>query len=1087
MLHFVLGRAKSGKTSYLMNRIKALNASGNLFIVPEQFSHVTERLLCERLGNSASLSTEVTSFSHLASKIKTEVGGLCANILGDGTRILYLHSAAKDVSPMLSARSADLLRPENLSPLLFLIDEFKTYGISPEDLARAKDDMSENLAAKISDVSLLYAAYDNRLGDENFDANDELAFVVKALRGHDFFADKTVFLDSFCGFTALQLDILSFAIEKARDVYVSLDLPEGYEEGMENGIFDEAADTKNRLSLLARSKGVSIDETFLSKEPSSPLLHLDISLFADSPLPYPDEAPEICISSSDNIFEECEKSAGYILEKVHGGARFRDFSVAVCDDAHLRVCEAVFDRYGIPSYTNKTNALITKPVITLLLTALEICTRGIRTELVMEYIKTGFSGISSRSLDIFENYLYTWSPKPYEWESGKDFSKNPYGLTSPETEESKKELETVNRVRRKIISPIKKLSLAIKKNTCGEDVAGAIYDFINDINLPRRVSAATYLSEASARFTEAQEYDSVLKILYDVIDDIGRLNDVALSADEIFSLTKLVLSQYKLATIPATLDCVNISTLQRADGERCSYRIVLGANDGAFPASEGEYGLLTDNDRLELRELGLSLAPAFSERISNDLRRVHSILCSAERGLYISSLTLSGKGEELYEAEAVSRISAVFKGISAGPTLSEARALSEIPCFDEGVSSGRGITFHDENSPFAKKLRAIEKNSKNTRGPIIAKENIEAVFGKKIWLSSSRADLFSSCRYAYFLRYGLSAYPKKRAEVSALEAGSLMHYVLEKVICRLVDDGSYDREAAVSYSREALSEYLKEKFPDRAGLSGRMQFLLLKIESTVISAVLDICTELESGSFTPREFELSFSNDGDLPALELSGETSQVSFSGMVDRIDTCTIDGKLYFRVVDYKSGAKSFSLDESVNGIGMQLLLYMFALEEMGKDRYGETPSAAGVMYVPLSRGFSEVRNSPAKTSKREGVVLSDVDVINAMEEGDVKKYLPVAFKNDGTFTASSRVLTESEFAKIKERLRGILCRIGDELSQGIIDPNPYCHKDSDACRWCDYRAVCAFDEKRTGDCMRPLYEVSAKDFLDKEESAE
>ena len=66
-------------------------------IVPEQFSHATERLLCKQLGNTVSLHTEVSSFRRLASKVKSEVGGVSATILGDGARILHLHSAIEDV------------------------------------------------------------------------------------------------------------------------------------------------------------------------------------------------------------------------------------------------------------------------------------------------------------------------------------------------------------------------------------------------------------------------------------------------------------------------------------------------------------------------------------------------------------------------------------------------------------------------------------------------------------------------------------------------------------------------------------------------------------------------------------------------------------------------------------------------------------------------------------------------------------------------------------------------------------------------------------------------------------------------------
>ncbi len=1084
MLHFILGRVKSGKTSYITNIINEKKASGSLLIVPEQFSHATERLLCERLGNQVSLHTEVTSFRRLATKIKSEVGGLAADILGNGARILHLHSAVADVAPALTTLGRSAASPEKLSSLLAVIDEFKAYGVSPEALSSVMGDMSESLRKKLSDVALIYAAYESRLGEDTFDSYDELAFVAKALQGSDFFSGRYVYFDNFTGFGAAQFDIIEAAMRKARDVYIALELPKDMEEGIENGIFDETFSTKKKLAALAERNGIETSETYLEGESESALSHLDRALFADEVLPYGKASPEICISSSDGIFEECEKSAGYILKRIAEGARFRDFSVAVPDGEYLRIVTAVFDRYGIPSYKSRSSALTSSPIVALICHALECAVLGLRTDVLTEYVKTGFSGISSKSLDIFENYLYTWSPKNYEWSSERDFKKNPLGISSPESDESRELLRVVNRVKKKLTTPIKKLSGAIAKNSGGEDVACALFDFINDISLPRRVAAAAYLSELAGRVDDAREGEAILEIIYEIIDDIGRLKSDTLSPEDVLALFKLVVSQYELATIPATIDCVNIALSERADGERCAYRLVLGANDGVFPSSEHDSGILTDNDRQELSDLGVSLSPSLCERIYKDISCVHSILCSSERGLYISYLTTSSKGEEMFEAEAVSRIRSVFPELSEGLSLSEARYLAKTPCFDECVSEGIDLRLDGTDEALLEKLSSIHKNAKNTRGPILSKENIEAVFGKKIRLSASKADLFCSCRYAYFLRYGLNAYPKKRAEISPIEAGNLMHYVLEKVICRLAEENTYDTEKATEYSREAVRTYLKETLTATGELSGRMNFLLARIENTVVAAVCDICRELECGSFVPTDFELEFSPDGTLAPIEISGECSEVSFVGKVDRIDTYSHDGKLFFRVIDYKSGTKHFSLNETVNGIGMQLLLYMFALEETGIGHYGKPPHAAGLMYVPVTRAFSEVRNAPPEAMKREGVLLRNFNIIDAMERGEEKKYLPVSFKRDGSLTASSLALTEKEFAAIKERVKSILARIGDELSRGIIDPNPYVDGNTNSCKWCDYKSVCAFDEERSDDCMRELCEVSYKDILKKEE---
>ena len=54
--------------------------------------------------------------------------------------------------------------------------------------------------------------------------------------------------------------------------------------------------------------------------------------------------------------------------------------------------------------------------------------------------------------------------------------------------------------------------------------------------------------------------------------------------------------------------------------------------------------------------------------------------------------------------------------------------------------------------------------------------------------------------------------------------------------------------------------------------------------------------------------------------------------------------NGRLHLRVVDYKTGRKSFDLTEVWNGLGLQMLLYLFALEERGEGFYGLPVEGAG-----------------------------------------------------------------------------------------------------------------------------------------------
>ena len=96
--------------------------------------------------------------------------------------------------------------------------------------------------------------------------------------------------------------------------------------------------------------------------------------------------------------------------------------------------------------------------------------------------------------------------------------------------------------------------------------------------------------------------------------------------------------------------------------------------------------------------------------------------------------------------------------------------------------------------------------------------------------------------------------------------------------------------------------------------------------------VENVAEELRQSDCVPLAFELEFSSHGDLPVIAISEADTELCLMGKVDRVDGWLHDGRLYLRVVDYKTGKKSFDLSEIRHGIGIQMLLYLFTLQKEG-----------------------------------------------------------------------------------------------------------------------------------------------------------
>ena len=173
---------------------------------------------------------------------------------------------------------------------------------------------------------------------------------------------------------------------------------------------------------------------------------------------------------------------------------------------------------------------------------------------------------------------------------------------------------------------------------------------------------------------------------------------------------------------------------------------------------------------------------------------------------------------------------------------------------------------------------------------------------------------------------------------------------------------------------------------------------------------------------------------------------------------------GSRFYRVVDYKTGKKDFDYCDVFNGVGLQMLLYLFALQSSGSAMLGESAVPAGVQYFParvpylLTEGVpepEELERERRKLWKRQGLLLNDEAVLQAMEPGEDPKRLPVKQKK-GERTGD---LADREQMKLLERyVFRVLGRLVEDIASGNVEPNPYTRGSShDACRFCPYGSIC------------------------------
>ena len=179
------------------------------------------------------------------------------------------------------------------------------------------------------------------------------------------------------------------------------------------------------------------------------------------------------------------------------------------------------------------------------------------------------------------------------------------------------------------------------------------------------------------------------------------------------------------------------------------------------------------------------------------------------------------------------------------------------------------------------------------------------------------------------------------------------------------------------------------------------------------------------------------------------------------------------------------------------MQMLIYLFAIEANGKDKY-ENCIPAGVLYKPAKFGQlktkrfvadEELAKERKKEGKYSGLVLSHEDVIYGMDKNASGQIIDVTVKEekDNKITFKGSVATLSQIGKLKERVDRIIAAMGNELHSGNVQVKPFENGTDSACTFCEYKDVCLRNDEDEVRVPCNLENKEIFEMLEKEESDE
>ena len=1059
MLTFILGRAASGKTHYLLGQLKECvnNGLSPVLIVPEQFSFESEKAILDRLGDRDAQRVTVVSFTRLCDEIERQMGGISARVMTDSDRMIMMTRALRSVSDSLSMWKRYVRSSSFATSILDTITEFKVSAVTPDDITEVAEKLPDTrLADKLKETALLFREYDRLVSERFTDPSDRLTKLYDKLGEFKFFENKTVFIDSFKGFTGQQLRILDRILQQAQNVVITL--PLDIEDKRKTGLFSNIAKTRTRIINMAKSHGVKIAEDIVLKDNyyNSPDIAAVEELMARGRTNYAGDCNNVTFCAASSIYDEAEFVARNIRRIVRErGARFDDFVVIARDtEDYEQALSAACRKNGVALFTDRRMPLSALPVAVCVTSAVAAA-RSLSTENILRFHKSGIGILSSDEISLMENYTYLWNITGAQFED--EWTMNPKGFVSGEDEEIEPQLTVLNSIRKRAIEPI--INFKNKFNTNAAQMSRAIVDLLGNCNAADSFAAIEeeYRKKGDLVFADAlrQSWDTLMSLLDSLAICFG--ND-RISAAEFSDALGIAINTATVGVIPQMLYEVTFGSADRIRPSKPKYAFILGANQGKFPRTVPQNGIFAGNERARLIDMGIDIPDkSIGSAIDEDFLVYSNVCCPTER-LFISYL--SGGGNDKCEPSVfVTNIKTVLSPAtvcepsqfeeSTLPETDEA-AFSEL-CKRISTDSRAAATIRKsiaDNKAIQIRIDALEKTIKPQR-QAITPDTARMLYGNNIYMSPSKFDNFSRCRFMHFCRDGLKASRLQPAEFDVLQRGTMVHFVLEQVVKTYGKGISEFDEAKISEVVERfVNEYLDSVVGYRSIETPRLKFLVSTITRTLKYIVARLAEEFAQSDFTPAGCELRIGDgeDADIPTLDIPlNGGGRLVLNGIIDRLD----NWNGFVRIVDYKTGSRKFKLPDILMGQNMQMLIYLYAAVKSGK--YGD--KAAGIFYMPSSRD----RENDAAKRRMSGMMLADSELVKAMDKTG-GEFVPKLGK-----TPNDSFVFEGDFEKIFSLIENKLSLAGEKIMNGDIAVDPVDGLDSPACKYCDFAAVCGIGDTK------------------------
>ncbi|MBQ4150604.1 MAG: PD-(D/E)XK nuclease family protein [Clostridia bacterium] len=1036
-------------------------------IVPDQKALLAENSLMNTLPKSAALLVDAVGFSRLSNLVSRRYGSLIYNYASESAKILTMYRTVKKLAGHLNVFDGEL-QSGTLEALCSLMDEFRACTVSAEDISDAAEKVTDDtLTKKLFDLSLIFAEYESLLHEKFAEQADDIDTLVELLSEHDFFEDSHIYIDSFISFTSQEFAVISNMLSRGKDVTVALPFNR-------RGVhMAECADTRKKLLSLCAKLSVKLEEKYTSAAVPEPIEFARDNLWDLASGETFDESTEgtlelVCCKSKADEVTLCLREVFLALQR---GESYSDIAIIARNaDSYAGIVDRMLSRCDIPFFFSRKKSVELMPLARLISSALSLYVYNFKESDVSAYIKTGLLGLNDDECDIFEEYINRWNISGrYRYLDGEDFTMSGHGFSTDETDADL--LLGINNTKQKIALPLLRFCDSLDGAVTVKDFATAVYEYLTEMNIREKSSSADFTKYFGAEHTA--DAIRLWNITMDALDTlVDASGDENVTAADFCKLIKLLFASTDISEIPSSKDQIIIGNADTIRIDERKTVIILGAVEGVFPAPVSESPTLGESERDSLAKVGVSLSQNMALRSARELYHFTRAIDFATKKAVISYYITDLDGAKCEPSFAVARLRKLFSklyfcnlsALAPIDTLYYATQAAELSGAlgkenEEAVKAAllpRGI--------YTPKIQDASLLSNDSLS--LSPDTAKAFFGERMYLSQSKLDTYTKCKLNYFMQHMLSLEDTDPFEFKANDTGTFVHSVLEKLIYKIQQSGKkigdIEEDEIEMLATATAAEEVERIMRTQTVQSSRMLYFFDRTKRSILLIARALVNEFKNSKFEPFALEYRIGAGGHKPIMITLSDGASVSLNGIADRVDIYKGNGKVFIRIVDYKTGKKDFSEKDLQKGKNLQLLIYLFSLCEIADKEFFDAigvnstddilPGAVTYFLIKSPRikldtkAPDDIEELAQNKLERIGFVFDSDTLAGILDRTAEKQLSKDLIKKDG-----------EDIAALFDTVKSSIANIAENMRNGKIDTSETILGQKSPCNYCKYSHIC------------------------------